>query len=488
MNRKIFLLFFLISGAHAWTCVKFDFNICNKGFTEAACFNPGAAPSLLNVGYGTNNFQSVEIKEGSTQIKFYGCNDKCYLTIDLKVDDYDDDDPHQISGNYKCDDSNYSNNPTVSTQVKYRGDHPSLEYLPSASVVYKYCKEGLNINNNEKLSSKINGISDCITQLVNKPGLGQFSSLISIDSDAPYRNYAAVLYDDDDDVQMTKALINTTFHYLSYQSKYYKAFDVAFDSVSAKFKKMYEDLTPPACPPKSTINVQDLLYAVALIIGPLDRKLFVAPLMNIKGGDNLGYKMQTFISGSISNVARKVKAASLKKVSLKEMGSYGPETINDMKTSFYDSAISFLTGGEYEDLSVLDSFTFYDDTVDTVVELGDQLQPRLKAHFASHILNNFNVLKCTDNDRLNQVCNSKEINCECNDELIPGCRFQGGIFENYCGVTNENLFNLKEYSVNGDLSNPCNNVGGWDLTSGPCKLRVKCKSSAAVNVNLTSDE
>ncbi|CAG8601223.1 2756_t:CDS:1, partial [Racocetra fulgida] len=380
----------------------------------------GGTYGSINVVYLNNN----DYKNNVT-VTLQGCTPLCFISVKINFDQtkiYND--PDNIP-NYYCLLSDYTFNLTVDMQVQYTGISPNSKHPAPPSVTYEYCLKGINIETGAPLDPKPDpGIASCINHLLEQtaPAFypGPFGNYLNIEA----RRYLE--YPVNNSSPSIARLVFASKNYLTYLSIFYDGIKYSFEELNRILPNMVDDLTPHAETGPNILLI-NLLLVFSTVIGAINFSPFMLPLGTI-AGEEFGFFMQRILSGILSTGATNLGFRGNPEAPVRNLGDLQNQAETNMLKSLQSMVDdTFNNGVNY---TLIDKYIDFNDTLYSDVDVGNSLLPGLKAAFASHILNFYDVVVCKP-DNVQSICGPGSYYCcrwakvlcvirfECNDPVGP---------------------------------------------------------------------
>jgi len=477
MNKRILLFLFLISQVSAWTTVSLTYHICEKDYSETVNFE-----TTYIASYGTSNYYGTNGVDNSTMsLVFLGCTSDCKVTVKVPLDDED----HTILATYQCSQSGYFYNPTVQTHITYDGFTPNPDYpVPPVATYLIAILYKINVDTGGKIElANTLYIGDVIDSLTGQSGDKGIRSFLNIDT----KDYTEFKYNSQE--TNVANLVQSVLHFLDYHSAAYDSIKYAYDELD---RIMTSDMVPDLTPNDVNTNLIEMILAFVVSFVLVEIDPFLAPFVALVDEAILfAEEFKTMWSDVINEGANSVEPSNNTVTSLADLGFIE----NDAETNMLKSLQSFVT-------SCLDSsigdpdwinwsqFSHYDGTKTSPTDMGNGLFKILETHYASIILNYYDVVVCSP-DSVSRACYPESLCCvenainsycqvyfKCNDPVgaPTNCIFEGGFGNGRGGIDNDFLWKLGKY---GNLNDACQvvngkNVNGWNLKMDNCVNYMIC--------------
>ncbi|CAG8516576.1 5559_t:CDS:1 [Acaulospora morrowiae] len=478
MNKKFLLFLFLICRVSAWTTVTLTYRICDKDYNETVNFE-----TTYIASYGTSNYYGTNGVNGSTMsLVLLGCTSDCKLTVKVPLDDKD----HTILATYQCSQSGYFYNPTVQTHITYDGSTPNPDYPVPPVTTYLiaiFYKINVDTGGTIEIADTLS-IGDAIDSLTGQSGDKGIRSFLNIAT----KDYTEFKYNSQE--TNVANLVQSVLHFLDYHSATYESILYAYQELD---RIMNSDMVPDLTPKKEVnTNLIEMLLAFGISFVLVEVDPFLAPF--VAAADEailIANEFKKSWSDVINNGTNSVDPSKNTVTNLKDLGFIE----NDAETNMLGSLQSFVES--CLNSSIGDSnwinwnqFSDYDGTKTSPTNMGNGLFKILEAHYASIILNYYDVVVCSP-DSASRVCESESYCCvenaithncqvyfKCNDPVgaPTNCIFEGGFGNGRGGIDNDYLVKLGKY---GNLNDACQvvngqNVNGWNLRMDNCANYQRC--------------
>ncbi|CAG8705385.1 14618_t:CDS:2, partial [Acaulospora morrowiae] len=344
---------------------------------------------------------------------FLGCTSDCKLNVNVPLDDKD----HTILALYQCSESGYFYNPTVQTHITYNGFTPNPDYpVPPVTTysiaIYREVIDGLTRQSGDK-------------------GIRSFLNIAT-------KDYMEFKYNSLE--TNVASLVQSVMHFLDYHSAVYESIIYAYGELDrVMVSDMVKDLTPEK---DVNTNLIEMLTAFVLSFIMVEIDPFLLPFVAaVDDAILVANEFKQKWSDAIHNGQSSIDPSKNTVTKLSDLGFIE----NDAETNMLESLQSFVDRSL--DANIDDSdwinwnqFSDYNGTKTSPTDMGNGLFKILEAHYASIILNYYDVVVCSP-DSISRACAPDSYCCvenpishycqiyfKCNDPVgAPiNCIFQGG--------------------------------------------------------------
>ncbi|CAG8459154.1 12345_t:CDS:1 [Acaulospora colombiana] len=333
---------------------------------------------------------------------FLGCTWDCKVTVKVPLDDKD----HTILATYQCSQSGYFYNPTVQTHITYDGFTPNPDYPVPPVVTYMIAVfDKINVDTGGTIEiADTYYIGDVIDSLTGQYGDEGIRSFLNIDT----KDYTEFRYDSQE--TNVANLVQSVLHFLDYHSAVYDSILYAYGELD---RIMNSDMVPDLTPKKEIdTSLIDMIVAFALSFVIVEVDPFLAPFVAAVDETILvANEFKKRWSDVINNGTSSVDPSKNPVTNLADLGFIE----NDAETNMLKSLQSFVDScldSSFGDPNWINwnQFSDYDGTKTSPTDMGNGLFKILEAHYASIILNYYDVVVCSP-DSVSRACEPDSYCC-----------------------------------------------------------------------------